>query len=270
MWIMAKEMPNATHFYMDFLMLQWGEQSIQFMRHVPLAKYILFKYVLGHESEAAKDLAEPEDQDYYCIGSRSARFTVSMLIGIIFSTLSPLIAILALVLFTLMRLYYGYLVVFAETKKPDLGGVFFFTKLQHILIGTGIYNVLMIGVLCFRARTMFPCLVATPALIYLIVRYGQFSTNFVWTDLPFTEIGFHQDEEENRHEDDGCSYFQPEFMDDAREAAIKSGEPPHASGRRVSVETAMKAAMQRKGALHTPRFLGEKDEDLPAGKGAHD
>jgi len=205
--LLGKEMPAATQFYMDFLMLQWGEQSLNFLRWVPLAKFLIFKTF--YEEEDAKRMAEPEDQDFYGIGSRSARFTISLLIGIIFSTLSPLIAIVALILFGIMRVYYGYLVVFAEIKKPDLGGVFYNTQLRHLILGVGVYNVLMISVLGFRAKTGVPMLITVPSLVYSVLSYLHFSHNFVWRELPFIEVCNHP--EELTAEDNGLRYIQPEF-----------------------------------------------------------
>lgn len=231
MWLMARNMPQATHFYMDFLMLQWAEQGIHFMRHVQLGKFLLWRF-MGELEPGAKEMAEPEDQDYYGIGSRSARFTVILLVGIIFSTLSPLIAILCLVLFCLCRLFYGYLIVYAETKKPDLGGVFFFTMLQHLLMGTGIYVVLMLGVLLTRARSKAPLLIALPALGYLIYSYKRFSENFVWNELPYKEV-------DNAAQliDNGLRYIQPEFMDDKQKAelATVNAQPDFRSQRSIKM-----------------------------------
>jgi len=207
--LLATNMPGATQFYMDFLMLQWGEQSINFLRAAPVAKFILFNTFF--EEADAKRMAEPEDQDFYGIGSRSARFTISLLIGIIFCTLSPPIAILGLVLFGLMRVYYGYLLVFAEEKKPDLGGVFFNTQLQHLILGVGVYNVLMIGVLCFRASNSLPMLLAVPSIVYTGFSYWHFTHNFVWRELPFSEVCAHPDE--LTAEDNGFRYTQPEFAE---------------------------------------------------------
>lgn len=214
MWLMARNMPESTHFYMDYLMLQWSEQAIHFMRHVQLGKFFFWSRFF--EEPAAKDLAEPEDQDYYGIGSRSARFTVILLVGIVFSTLSPLIGLLSLVLFSICRLFYGYLIVFAESKKPDVGGIFFFTMLQHVLFGTGIYNVLMIGVLMTRARTKAPMLIAIPAFVYLCLASKRFADNFVWDELPFKEV-----DEEQKLVDNGLRYIQPEFIDDTQQAELE-------------------------------------------------
>merc|ERR1719498_582443 len=167
-------------------MLQWGEHAINFLRMVPLAKFVFFRTF--YEEDDAKRMAEPEDQDFYGIGSRSARFTVRLLIGIIISTLSPLISLAAFVLFMLMRIFYGYLVVYAETKKPDLGGVFYETKLQHLILGVCVYAAVMIGVLCFRAESQAPMMIAMPSLLYAIWSYWHFSHNFVWKELPFSEV----------------------------------------------------------------------------------
>jgi len=212
--IMADNMPTATHFYMDFLMLQWGEQAVIFLRHMNLIKYLFF--LSFHDEEQAKKLAEPEDQDYYGIGARSARFTVNMLIGIIFSTLSPLIAILTLILFYICRLFYGYLVVFAEDRKPDLGGMFYVTALRHLMIGLCVYNLLMIGVLSpspiGRAASSIPMFIALPSIFYTVYCYFHFSNGFMWLDLPFEEFVFHQDE--MKRIDNGLRYIQDEFMED--------------------------------------------------------
>jgi len=220
MILMAEHMPSATQFYIDFLMLQWAEQAINFLRQTPLLKFIFFRFL--YDDEMAKDMAEPEDQDYYGMGARSARFTINMCIAIIFSTLSPLIAIMGLVLFALCRLLYGYSMVFAETKKPDLGGTFFVSQLQHLLVGVGIYNIMMIGVLSpepvGRARSGAPMLIALPALIYTIMSYRHFKDTFVWADLPYAEIVQHQNE--LKHEDNGLRYIQPEFIDEAQTAVI--------------------------------------------------
>jgi len=235
MILMAEHMPSATQFYIDFLMLQWAEQAINFLRQTNLLKFLFFRFL--YDDELAKDMSEPEDQDYYGMGARSARFTINMCIGIIFSTLSPLIAIMALILFALCRLFYGYLMVFAETKKPDLGGTFFVSQLQHLLVGVGIYNVMMIGVLSpapvGRARSGAPMLIALPALIYTVQSYRHFMDTFVWADLPYAEIVQHQSE--MKQADNGLRYIQPEFIDEAQEAAIEAeaGAPaPHQQVRR--------------------------------------
>merc|ERR1711957_1149662 len=78
--MLAETMPHATHFYMNFLVLQWTTHAMNLLRYVPLSKFLGFRKVFEDE-EDARAKAEPEDQDYYGLGSRSARFTINMVIG---------------------------------------------------------------------------------------------------------------------------------------------------------------------------------------------
>merc|ERR1719188_1040262 len=138
-------MPSSTHFYMNFMMLQWVTHAMNLTRYVNLFKYLALVPIVGQTK--AKEMSEPEDQDYYGIGSRSARWSLNLLIGLVFSSLSPLICLFTLVNFALCRLVYGYLIVYAEERKPDLGGVFFMQQLNHLMKGLVIYAALMVGVI---------------------------------------------------------------------------------------------------------------------------
>ena len=51
------------------------------------------------------------------MGGRSARWAIFMTIGIVYGTLSPPINVLCFINFAVSRIAYGYLMVFAETKK---------------------------------------------------------------------------------------------------------------------------------------------------------
>lgn len=184
--MLAETMPHATHFYMNFLVLQWTTHAMNLLRYVALSKFLGFRNI--YEEEEAREKSEPEDQDYYGLGSRSARFTINMVIGIVYSTLSPTVALLAWVNFACCRLFYGYLIPFAETKKPDLGGVFWVTKLEHIFIGNCIYCVLMTGVLFGRAPTPVPGIVVAPTIFFVIWSLGRFKEAFSWENLPFEVV----------------------------------------------------------------------------------
>jgi len=184
--VMADTMPYATHYYMNFLVLQWLAHGMVLTRYIQLSKFKIFNQIF--EEEEAKKYCEPEDQDYYGVGSRAARWTIALLIGIIYGTLSPPINILCLVTFVWMRLVYGYLIVFAETKKPDLGGVFWVAMLRHVFMGLAVYVVLMMGVFYRRAATSGPMLIVLPALPVVLWSLKRFDTGFAWEALPFSEL----------------------------------------------------------------------------------
>merc|ERR1740130_1605828 len=102
----------------------------------------------------------------------------------------------------------------------------------------------MIGVLFCRARTKIPMLLCTPALAYTVYHAKNFSTNFVWENLPFTEESFHTHKDE-KEGDAGLHYTQPEWFTEDVDLAGNSRR------RRSS------HAPQKLGYLKSPRFIGD-------------
>merc|ERR1719356_83483 len=150
-----------------------------------LFKYLGFQQLYPDDDDMAFKLSEPEDQDYYGMGSRSARFTINMVIGVVYGTLCPPMNVLCWVNFYICRLVYGYLIPFAETKKPDLGGIFFVTQLRHLFIGLMLYAILMTGVLWHRAAGPGPMVCTAPALGFVWFAMRRFDNHFAWEQLPF-------------------------------------------------------------------------------------
>eukprot|EP00928_Gymnodinium_smaydae_P099760 TRINITY_DN960_c0_g1_i2.p1 TRINITY_DN960_c0_g1~~TRINITY_DN960_c0_g1_i2.p1 ORF type:complete len:825 (-),score=175.49 TRINITY_DN960_c0_g1_i2:265-2739(-) len=203
--VMADSMPQATHFYMNYLVLQWTTHAMNLTRYVQLGKFVGFSAL--YEEKDAKAMSEPEDQDYYGMGSRSSRFTINLLICIVFGTLSPPMTILAWINFFLCRVFYGYLIPFAETKKPDTGGAFFVQQLQHVFWGNIIYCILTIGVLLRRGDSFGPAIIAAPTLLYVIWSMRRFSRKFTWQKLPFMELSASQQLVARS----GAAYVQAEY-----------------------------------------------------------
>jgi hypothetical protein len=162
--LLGKSMPYATHFYMNYLVLQWASHAMVLTRYIQLGKFWLFSKI--YDEKTAREMSEPEDQDYYGIGSRSCRMTINLCIGIIYGTLSPPINLLAWVEFFICRITYGYLIPYAESKKPDLGGYFWIQQLRHVFLGNIIYCIVMVGVLLGRSTSNGPVIIAAAALPY--------------------------------------------------------------------------------------------------------
>merc|ERR1719171_2023061 len=141
-----------------------------------------------YDDETARGMSEPEDQDYYGIGSRSCRMTINACIGIVYGTLSPPINLLTFIEFLICRVIYGYLLPFAETKKPDLGGVFWVQQLRHLFFGNIIYCIVMVGVLLGRATTNGPAIIAAPSLFYVVWSMRRFERAYLWEKLPMKEL----------------------------------------------------------------------------------
>jgi len=266
--LLATTMPTATHFYLNLYPAQWTTHSMILMRYVQWSKWKLF-LKLTDETEAqaemdklnadssnpdkaapegdvlrlehykekiAHDKAEPEDQDYYGMGSRSARFTIMAVIGCVFCTLSPLMTILAIINFWLCRIFYGYLFNYAEIVKPDLGGVFFVSSLKHVQQGMFIYVTLMAGVLYYRGYDcpeedspasecdgpgMLPGIIAGLSFLYLIPSYNRFDRKFHWIDLPFNKVSADDHTCTTKRRARRDTYQQPELMETEEAPAAK-------------------------------------------------
>merc|ERR1719421_220681 len=120
--LLAQMMPVTTHFYLNYCVLQPVTHSMNLTRYINVIKYLIFNKVAA-SPEDARRMSEPEDQDYYGIGSRSARFTLMLLIGLVFGTICPLMNVVCFYNFICCRFIYGYLLPFQENRKDDMGGV---------------------------------------------------------------------------------------------------------------------------------------------------
>jgi len=214
--IMAETMPRATHFYMNFMVLRWTTHAWNLTRRANVGKYLVRRGASSESEEESRIAAEPEDQDYYGIGSRIARMSIDILVGIIYSTLSPPIAIIVFLNFCLCRAVYGYLVPFAETKKPDLGGVFWVTAVEQLFGGLVIYVVVMVGVIGARTASWGPMLIAGSSLPFVLYRWERVN-EYHWRRLPFSAVLEFEKQWKRgvaaaaKREYNGLGYVQPEL-----------------------------------------------------------
>jgi len=183
---LADTLPTSTHFFMNYFTLAYMTKAMVLFRHTPLMKYLAASRIWPPEE--AKKLAEPEDQDYYGLGGRMARFTIFLAIGIIYGTMSPPINVIAFILFAEIRLSYGWLLPFAETKKCSLGGEFFVTALVHIQMANVIYGFVMSGILLRRSETNWPCYLSLLATIFVIGSLLKFVGKFQWYSMPMEKM----------------------------------------------------------------------------------
>jgi hypothetical protein len=216
--LLADTLPQAAHFYLGFFAVQWVAHCCKICRYWSLVKYYYHaRYV---DSDIAYELAEPEDPDYHGIGARSARFTLHMVIALVFISVSPIISAMAWVDFFISRTIMGYLLVFAETKKADSGGLFWHTQLRHVKVGLFLYVTLMVGILCERARTHGPGILAATSFVYLIKTWIHFERQYSLVALPLEEVSALDATCEKVQTED--SYIQPELASQVAPVAMGS------------------------------------------------
>jgi len=203
--LLADTMPNCTHYYMNYIGMQFYAHGMVLTRYVPCIKYR--NKCRNYTEEEAKKMAEPEDQDYYGIGSRTCRWSTMMCIGIVYGTLSPPCSVLTMMLFAIIRTIYGYLFVYAETVKADLGGIFFVQALNNMFTSLHIYFVLMLGVYAQRSPNWGPVFLVTLGWAYVFYSQHKF-LQYKWERLPYPELNAPSKRTVRKLEG---SYMQPEL-----------------------------------------------------------
>jgi len=186
-FVLFSRLPSSSNFYIAYVVLGWFTVLMSLLRPANLAKYLVFKWS-GLSPQDARKQSEPEDQDSDGMGARMAKATVMMTIALVFCTCSPTIPMAALVYFMIGARVSRWQVLYAETKKPDLGGTFWVLALKHIFASLGIYVLLMCAIMLkarwgkgLPAAGIFLCGIA------LLWSYWSFE-QVVWETLPFEEI----------------------------------------------------------------------------------
>jgi len=162
---LASTLPHVSNFYLKFVTLELSAESMALTRYMNLLKFLWWRR--KYEPERAREFAEPEDQDLEGMGNRCARSSLILACVLVFSVIEPGICILGLMYFGLVRIYYGYLLVFAETHKPDLGGVFWYAQLRHLHQALFIYVSLMVGMLLQCSQSNRPAAVTGSCFVVL-------------------------------------------------------------------------------------------------------
>lgn len=207
----AEVMAVSSHFYLKFLPVQWMGHGLCLTRLVILIKFSFLSTVYG--AQRAHDLSEPEDQDFQGMGARSARFTLTLAVVLVFCTVSPLINVFGFLTFAFCRLAYGYLFAYAETtKNGDLGGEFFVSQLWHTQYSLFIFVLLMSGVLFKRADGVGPGVVAFVNLGIIILALARFRNIFRWEFQEFKDVKTKQEDFDfDRFLPMRMTYKQPEL-----------------------------------------------------------
>jgi hypothetical protein len=220
--LLATTMPPCTHYYMKYLTMQWLSQGMYVSRYIQVIKFRMIwpkVWPDGTEREI-KELSEPEAQDYYGIGSRTARWSTLFCIGIVYGTLSPPCGVLAWFTMIILRIIYGYLFTFAEKPKTDMGGLFFVRGCQNLHFTLHLYFVVMVGVLYERGATWVPFATAIVGWVYVFWRQRVFY-RINWERLTWPQLCEIDKEAEElaaferqpvRMTTDGL-YIQPELID---------------------------------------------------------
>lgn len=221
--LLGNTAPAAEHFYMNYLVLQWVVDAMVLTRSTQLGKWIIFRNM--YDDETARQMSEPEDQDFHGIGSRSCRLTINLCIGVIYGAMSPPCAVLCFIEFLVARLVYGYLLPFAETRKLDSGGHFWVASLRHLLLGNVIYIIIITVVFMVKAASSGPAIISSSSIFYLCWSIHRFEMTFPWQNLPLNDVMVASEEFQTKlARPNAGQYLQPFMKNDY---ILKQSETSH-------------------------------------------
>jgi len=195
LWLLADTMPETSHFYFFFTLVWWVGHALNTMRFEFQAQFAAYLVLKPGDKAGAYEQSR-EDYAHNGLGGRSARFTIMLVVPLVFCIICPLITVLSVVNFMLGRLFIGYLVVFAERKKPDLGGAFWVAQLTDLHKGLFLFVLLMTGMLYQRAVTIVPGTVAGLSGLYLYIEFTRFPQIYRWRALTMEEVRYGFEEPE--------------------------------------------------------------------------
>jgi len=191
--LLAKSLPDSANFYLNYVLLGCFTAAMELLRYPQLFYYLWNTRIAGMDAEPARQcegslFSMTEDQACYGMGSRFGKVALIMTLTVVFSTVMPIICLFGFIFFFLNNIIYGYLLVFAETKKPDLGGAFWIVAMRHILFALCLFVALMFGVLGSESSvSRYPAAAVTPVVLVLFLAWRRIN-QFSWEVLPFESL----------------------------------------------------------------------------------
>jgi len=217
--LLAAWLPRTSHYYFNYMIMGWLTLTWELIRPANLFRHWSLVTFYKCSPKDAKNLSEPEDAASYGMGARMGLASLMSAITLVFCTCSPLMLPFAWVYFSIGRVSYGYLLVHAESRKPDLGGVFWVEAMHRMFFTLALFVVLMTGVLVAHFGTFWngpaaASLLALPAVYYCWTR----ANSYEWRTLPLEEMM-----KAGTSGDGPQSMLVPSAVDDAAGAIAESG-----------------------------------------------
>jgi len=227
--LLATSLPYFCTFYCNYMLVQTGVDAMAMLRLSNLLKYNGFYTMYG--AEEAKKRSEPEDPISFGMGVRSARVSMLLCIALVFVNLNPLICMLAILNFVVMRVVYPYLFMYAERSKQDLGGMFWCAQMQDLQFSVAFYVVLMVSELYDSTKSLYFSGAAAASLVYWWHAKRKYQRHFHVEVLDLSQVEEEQDQVDYQAKNSGISaYRQTELFPEEEEEEKAQGGKKDATG----------------------------------------
>ncbi|GAB7353212.1 hypothetical protein MBLNU459_g3733t2 [Dothideomycetes sp. NU459] len=164
---LAQNLPNASNYFFSYLTVQALSNSASALVQVG-SLLVWFVWAPFNDSTARQKWRRQTSLSNVQWGSFFPPFTNFAVIGIIYSTISPLIMVFNLIVFSLYWVTQRYNVLYVYQFRNDTGGLLFPKAINQLFVGVYVLELCLIG-LFFLARDQHDKVSAIPQAIIMIV-----------------------------------------------------------------------------------------------------
>lgn len=171
-------LPKVSNFYVSYLILQLAVLAFRL-----LFVFSLYEWWANNKSE---NLTEKLRVPLETWGVKYARWTIILVIALVYSSIAPIVLPLAFCVFALGYAVHSYEIVFVSEAPFEVGGLNLPVATHHVQIGLAVHQFLMIALLAMRGSRSWVLVAPLPLLNYAFFDYcrATFKVRF----LPLEDI----------------------------------------------------------------------------------
>ncbi|KAG0225473.1 hypothetical protein BGW42_004279 [Actinomortierella wolfii] len=142
MEMLATTLPQASTFFLSFILLAWIQVPMMLLQIGPLIMYLVGKMFAKTPRKVFANECTFSSVDW---GMTVPVHTIAFAIGLIYSTIQPLILPIIVVYFGLFYLAYRHMFLYVYKQPFDSGGLIFPRIVDQVYIALVIYQLTMLG-----------------------------------------------------------------------------------------------------------------------------
>merc|ERR1719310_2567817 len=156
-------LPKVSNFYISYLILQLAILAFRLLYIYSL--YIRFG---NNKSEAQTESLRLPLETW---GVKYARWTIILVIALVYSTIAPIVLPLAVCVFALGYAVHSYEIVFVAEASFDIGGLNLPIATSHVQIGLAVHHFFMIAFLVIHGSRSWMLVAPLPFINYAFFDY---------------------------------------------------------------------------------------------------
>lgn len=178
-------LPRVSNFYISYLILQLAILSFRLL-------YIYSLYVRS-VSKKSQSTTEQLRMPLESWGVKYARWTIILVIALVYSTITPIVLPLAVCVFALGYAVHSYEIVYVTEAPFDIGGLHLPLATSHVQVGLAVHQFVMTALLIVHGSRSWMLVAPLPFVNYAFFDYlrATFKVRF----LPLEDLQTHPSKE---------------------------------------------------------------------------